>query len=234
MFLAEMDKTSASVSTKVSQIIAVIISPLELQSELISEKILQVMGHATLIISKPSSKKIRPYLDHTLVFLIDCHRMDFQEIMLHLASTNEAISEFYPTKYWASFNLRTDLQGFIEKELMQAGCKGVFFEKDGIEYFIKGIQDILKGNLWFSRQAMNDALTTTRLPTPVFEEKRITKREKDILIRLIAGESNQKIAEGMGISIHTVKSHLHSVYKKIGVTSRIKAANWGAKNFSLL
>lgn len=48
----------------------------------------------------------------------------------------------------------------------------------------------------------------------------ITDREHEIIQRVIQGESNAKIASQLFISLSTVKTHLHNIYKKIGVDSR--------------
>lgn len=47
--------------------------------------------------------------------------------------------------------------------------------------------------------------------------------EMTVLLILSKGHSNQKIAEIMDISIHTVRYHLKRIYKKIGVSTRSEA-----------
>jgi len=52
----------------------------------------------------------------------------------------------------------------------------------------------------------------------------LTPREVEILRLLVAGVSNQAIAERLVISEGTVKSHIHHLFRKLGVTSRTEAA----------
>lgn len=52
----------------------------------------------------------------------------------------------------------------------------------------------------------------------------LTQREKEILDLLIEGHSNQKIAKSLVISIHTVKAHIESIYRKFGVHNKVQAA----------
>ena len=53
----------------------------------------------------------------------------------------------------------------------------------------------------------------------------LTSREEKVL-RLLVGElSNQEIAQELGISINTVKTHIANVYQKFGVHNRLEAAN---------
>jgi DNA-binding CsgD family transcriptional regulator len=52
----------------------------------------------------------------------------------------------------------------------------------------------------------------------------LTPRELKILALLTAGNSTRDIAEQLGITPATVKTHLTSVYKKTGVKNRVQAA----------
>ena len=52
----------------------------------------------------------------------------------------------------------------------------------------------------------------------------LTQREKEILDLLILGYSNQKIAKALFISIHTVKAHIESIYRKFEVHNKVQAA----------
>ena len=54
----------------------------------------------------------------------------------------------------------------------------------------------------------------------------LTERELEVLLVLVRGESNQGIAEDLGISAKTVGHHIEHVYQKAGVRSRAAAAVW--------
>lgn len=51
----------------------------------------------------------------------------------------------------------------------------------------------------------------------------LTPRERDILELLALGHSNRAIAGALGISEHTVKFHLASIYGKLGASTRTEA-----------
>jgi DNA-binding NarL/FixJ family response regulator len=51
---------------------------------------------------------------------------------------------------------------------------------------------------------------------------RLTRREKDMLRRVLDGLKNNEIAEDCGISEQTVKDHLSNIYIKCGVRNRFE------------
>ncbi len=54
----------------------------------------------------------------------------------------------------------------------------------------------------------------------------LTQRELEVLLSLVLGQSNQAIANGLGISAKTVGHHVQHVYQKAGVRSRAAATLW--------
>ena len=52
------------------------------------------------------------------------------------------------------------------------------------------------------------------------EKYEITKREKEVIIEICSGLSNQQIADKLFISLQTVKDHTHRIYGKTNCTSR--------------
>jgi DNA-binding CsgD family transcriptional regulator len=51
----------------------------------------------------------------------------------------------------------------------------------------------------------------------------LTQRELEILVGLAAGQSDLAIADDLAISKHTVRSHIKSLFRKLGVQSRSQA-----------
>lgn len=56
----------------------------------------------------------------------------------------------------------------------------------------------------------------------ICKEFGLTSRESELLNYAVKGYSNEKIAEIMTISIHTVKKHFHSLYMKMNVKNRVQ------------
>ncbi len=57
----------------------------------------------------------------------------------------------------------------------------------------------------------------------------LTARQSEVLRLLAQGLSNREIAGVLGLSPHTVKSHVVHVFDKLGVNDRAQAAVWAAR-----
>jgi len=66
-------------------------------------------------------------------------------------------------------------------------------------------------------------------PQPPYAEKfcynlqGLTPREQEILTMIASGESNQRIADSLGLTLGTIKSHCRNIFNKLGVSSRTQA-----------
>ena len=60
--------------------------------------------------------------------------------------------------------------------------------------------------------------------------KKLSKRQKELMLMLNEGLSNRDIAARMDISEHTVKVHLWRLFRKLGVNSRTQALAFGRNN----
>ncbi|WP_336774531.1 response regulator transcription factor [Paenibacillus sp. MMO-58] len=54
----------------------------------------------------------------------------------------------------------------------------------------------------------------------------LTSREKDILERVVTGESNKEIAVAFGLSEHTVKNHLKNILQKLHLDNRVQLTRY--------
>ena len=64
----------------------------------------------------------------------------------------------------------------------------------------------------------------------VVKNVKLSPRESDVLRLVTEGYTNVQIAEVLDISAHTVKSHVNSLFNKLGVNDRTQAAVMAARN----
>lgn len=69
---------------------------------------------------------------------------------------------------------------------------------------------------------LSNVISQTGLTPP--DTNSLTSREMEVLDLLYQNKSNQEIAQALVIELGTVKNHVHSILKKLGVSSREDAA----------
>lgn len=94
------------------------------------------------------------------------------------------------------------------------------------------LQALAEG-LWVGAPALLRDLLS-RKPIHILDEtdftgEPLTAREIEVLQLTAQGRANKQIALALGISEHTVKFHLSSLYAKLGVTSRTEAVRAAAR-----
>jgi DNA-binding CsgD family transcriptional regulator len=130
----------------------------------------------------------------------------------------------------ALFNVPPD-HGELARHAIARGIRGIFYLNDPPELMAKGIDRIIQGELWYSRKITSQVLMDIDRQRPRIEalEAMLTAREKELLIAIASGAGNNEIADEFRISLHTIKTHLYNIYKKINVHNRLEATLWVAR-----
>jgi DNA-binding NarL/FixJ family response regulator len=163
--------------------------------------------------------------DHISILMLDCHQLE-PEIILNKI---DFLTLNYPSVFVVLFNLPKDT--LIQDMIMGKGVRGIFYEDDRAELFLKGISAIIEGKLWFSRDVMMNFIMNKRSKINKNKDtSALTSREKEILALIAVGLKNEEIADKLCISPHTVKTHIYNIFQKIKVSNRIQAAFWALKH----
>lgn len=59
-------------------------------------------------------------------------------------------------------------------------------------------------------------------PSPSGRTYRLTGRQLEVISLVVNGYSNRDLANALGISEHTAKSHLANIFGKLGVHNRLE------------
>jgi DNA-binding NarL/FixJ family response regulator len=110
-------------------------------------------------------------------------------------------------------------------EALHHGAYGVVSKEGSPTILCKAIRAVHAGELWAPRKVLADFLMTFRQqragpPTPLAAWKSLTTREREIVQGVRQGLINQEIAAQLGISVKTVKTHLHVIFRKLGLRRR--------------
>jgi DNA-binding NarL/FixJ family response regulator len=207
-----------------------IIGPRRIQNELIADLLKHTLGAKCFVgedvssIPPPGSSSKE---DRNILILLECKEEDPRKLLFELRSQ----SNFKMSRNQIAL-LNVPSGNGIEKESLRQGVRGFFYENDSLELFLKGVRSIINGELWVSRTIMsNYILAGTAEDITVKNDKLLlTQRETEILALVAVGARNDEVADELCISPHTVKSHLHNIFKKIDVPNRLQAALWAAEN----
>lgn len=120
-------------------------------------------------------------------------------------------------------------------EAIRHGAQGYLLKSMRRQEILALLQGVVQG----------DAAITTAMAGRILEEFRrlqeygdlelenkssiLTKREKEVLFLVAGGASNKEAAEKLGLSIHTIKSHIRKILDKLQVSSRREAASFALR-----
>lgn len=107
---------------------------------------------------------------------------------------------------------------------VKAGVRGCFSKRPELQAFERALRAIgQRGEVWVSHQAAAQKFMQGdgNRQSPA---NRLTEREWEILALVASGCHNKEVATRLFISENTIKTHLYTVYKKLGVSSRLGAA----------
>ncbi len=113
----------------------------------------------------------------------------------------------------------------VEQALwLRIGFHGVIDEtKDGFPELERAIAAVLTGDVWAGRRVLAEFLRSLHEDLDALDGD-LSRREKELLVLLRLGCSNASMARRLRLSEKTVKWHLTSVYRKLGVSDRTQAA----------
>jgi DNA-binding NarL/FixJ family response regulator len=92
------------------------------------------------------------------------------------------------------------------------------------------------GQYWVGRDTVSDIVRHLRERAAASARQRLspaerlTRREREIVARVAAGESNREVAERLSLAEDTVKHHISNVFDKLGVSNRAELAAYAASH----
>jgi DNA-binding NarL/FixJ family response regulator len=106
--------------------------------------------------------------------------------------------------------------------LLGAGINGYHLKDQPLSDLKLAVDRILAGGRWISDPLVDKLANTLQTPA----SSPLTARQRDILRLLQEALDNQSIADRLGLSVKTVEHHLTRLYRQLGVSSRLEAANY--------
>ncbi len=115
-------------------------------------------------------------------------------------------------------------------DMVRAGVSAYVLKDVAGSELIDTINRVMQGEVVIHPRVANRLVRELSRNENKKNDIRLTKRERDVLLLLVKGQSNKEMAEAMFISEKTVKNHLTSIFRKLGVKDRTQAAVYALKN----
>jgi two-component system NarL family response regulator len=115
------------------------------------------------------------------------------------------------------------------RQIWQAGARGYLHKQRAFEQVQLALPSLLAGASWWDHTATASLRAAGLAPWSELRPQRtlpddLTLREREVLACLAEGASNRAIAQRLGIVEGTVRSHVHVLLQKLGVSNRTQAA----------
>jgi DNA-binding NarL/FixJ family response regulator len=121
------------------------------------------------------------------------------------------------------------LLDFVERDAVissfRNGARGVFCRTEPLSEFRKCIEHVSSGRIWANSteaEYLLDSVRSTPFCDAVDRFSTLSKREVEVIEAAVTGHTNKQIAHELGLSGHTIKNYLFSVFEKLGVSNRME------------
>jgi len=117
---------------------------------------------------------------------------------------------------------------------LRVGARGYLLKNIDADYLVASIRRAHAGEAVIAEDMTAKLVQQFRMagqaPVAEVEKTRLTPRETEILTCLALGDSNKVIARKLDVAESTVKIHVQSILKKLGLTSRVQAAVYAVEH----
>jgi DNA-binding NarL/FixJ family response regulator len=90
---------------------------------------------------------------------------------------------------------------------------------------MEAIHAVAQGNVWFPPILQTEL--ATRLRNPLIND--LSPREEQVVRFVALGMRNAEVAEKLSISEQTVKSHLNTIFRKLGIRDRVQLTRYAVQ-----
>jgi DNA-binding NarL/FixJ family response regulator len=112
---------------------------------------------------------------------------------------------------------------------LQAGAHGYLLKDATAAELVQATRDVLAGAAPLSplvaRYLLRQFALPPAAPATAAATRRLSSREAEILTLVANGHSGPEVASRLGLSLHTVNTHLRNCHAKLDASNRVQAVN---------
>ena len=110
-----------------------------------------------------------------------------------------------------------------------AGARGVVRKEEPVDMLLRAIEKVHSGDVWVNRGMIDDLMGMLKGERAVADAHAariasLTPKELDVIAAVVRhrGAKSLILADGLGISEHTLRNHLTAIYQKLQVHGRLE------------
>lgn len=103
----------------------------------------------------------------------------------------------------------------LVRDLVDQGAAGFISKASDTEVLLAALRTVMGGGIYLPRQIL------TRAPAGPMHD--LSPRQVQVVLKLMQGKSNKRIAQELALTENTVKTHLAAAFRALGVANRSEA-----------
>ncbi len=115
-------------------------------------------------------------------------------------------------------------------QMVEAGVCGFLLKDSPIDEVLEAVHTILAGGTYFSERLLSSLSSHFRIGTITLSEEMLSEREREVLMAVCRGMSNQEIADKLFISKRTVDKHRANILEKTGCKNTANLVVYAIRN----
>lgn len=164
------------------------------------------------------------------VCLMDLH---FPDLHLPDKSAVEAMAEIVARSPRTRVVVLTGSSDPAElSRAIHAGARGLAAKDDEIHRVMDTMERVFEGDVVLGSPVLRAGVPFP--PRPAIDTNALTRfltrREREVLERLVAGQSTAEVARAMGVRYSTARTHIQNTLTKLGVHSKLEAVAFAISN----
>lgn len=108
----------------------------------------------------------------------------------------------------------------LAQEMMGAGAQGYVMKSSPLLELHKAIETVLNGNGYLPEDWKNMLADEKNSAKSIARHLKVTDRQLDVLYLLAQGHPNKIIADWLGVTEHTIKTHIQALFDVLNVHNR--------------
>ncbi len=114
--------------------------------------------------------------------------------------------------------------------MVEAGAKGFLLKNSDIKEVVDAIRTVAEGGTYFSQELLFSLVGSLKSTRYEQDGEPLSEREKEILLLICKGMSNNEIGEALFISKRTVDKHRANILEKTGCRNTANLVVYAIKN----